>query len=62
MKKTYSIATSFRSKPNHLICCCFSLKKKKKNGRQTKKFKQKQGQRLSVEYFHNDKLVWNMVV
>ena len=57
-KKAYnSIATSFRSKLNHLIYVFFS-----KNGRQIEKLKQKQGQRHSAEYFHNNKLVWNMVV
>ena len=58
-KKTYnSIARSLRSKPKHLFCFfVFS-----KNGRQIKKLKQKQGQRHSAEYFHNNKLVWNMVV
>ena len=51
-EKTYnSIARSFRPKPNHLIFFLFN------NGRQIKKLKQKQGQRHSAEYFHNNKLV-----
>ena len=58
-KKIYdSIARSFRSKPNYLIYLGFFSK----NGRQIKKLKQKQGQRHSAEYFHNSKLVWNVVL
>ena len=51
-KKIYnSIAGSFRSKPSLLIYLFFS-----KNGRQTKKPKQKSGERHPEEYFQNNKL------
>ena len=58
-KETYnSIARSFRSKPSHLIYFFFFVK----NWRQIKKLKKKPGQRHPAEYFHNNKLVWNMVL
>ena len=51
-KKIYnSIARSFRSKPSLLIYLFFS-----KNGRQTKKPKQKSGERHPEAYFQNNKL------
>ena len=55
-KKAYnSIARSVRSKPINFI---FFFKK----GRQIKKIKQKQGQRHSADFFHDNNLIWNMMI
>ena len=57
-EKTYnSIARSFRSKPSHLVYLFFS-----KNDGQMKKLKQKLGERHPGEYFHKNKLFWNIMV
>ena len=54
-KKTYnSIARSFRSKPSLFNLFFFS-----KNGRQIKNWNQERD--IPAEYFHNNKLAWNML-